>query len=152
MGPQSKTVADSLALNHEVMTDPSATVVPGPSPTSRLQQLYWINATPMETSIAQGDHATSALQILETPLFTGATGFYQEGQDSAENITGSRQASALNTSVMAAAEANYGRMDESLRYVTLSPRSWIRNSQERCQSFSTARIIPISRTLQAVPW
>ncbi len=33
-------------------------------------------------------------------------------------IAGSRQASALNTSVMAVAEANYGRIDESLRYLT----------------------------------
>jgi glycogen debranching enzyme len=34
-------------------------------------------------------------------------------------IQGSQQASALNTSVMAVAEANYDRMSESLRYVTL---------------------------------
>jgi hypothetical protein len=110
--------ADSLALNHEVPTDPTATVVPGPSPTTQLQQLYWINATPMETNIAEVDHATTAFPTLESSIFTGTTGFYQEGQDLALNITGSRQASALNTSVMAVAEANYGRMDESLRYVT----------------------------------
>jgi hypothetical protein len=109
--------ADSLALNHEVPTDPSATVVPGPSPTTRLQQLYWINATPMETSIAQADHAASAFATLEGPVFTGTTGYYQEGQDLSQNIKGSRQASALNTSVMAVAEANYGRMGQSLRYL-----------------------------------
>ena len=45
------------------------------------------------------------------------TGYYQEGRDEAQGITGSRQASALNTFVMAVAEANYGRMDKSLRYV-----------------------------------
>ena len=32
-------------------------------------------------------------------------------------IQGGRQASAVNTGVMAIAEANYGRMDQSLRYV-----------------------------------
>jgi hypothetical protein len=110
--------ADSLALNHEMPTDPAATVVPGPSPTTQLQQLYWINATPMETNIAEVDHATTAFRTLESSIFTGTTGFYQEGQDLAQKITGSRQASALNTSVMAVAEANYGRMDESLQYVT----------------------------------
>jgi hypothetical protein len=54
---------------------------------------------------------------LEGPTFTGTTGFYQQGQDLPE-IKGSQQASALNTSVMAVAEANYGRMDEALKYVT----------------------------------
>jgi glycogen debranching enzyme len=107
--------ADSLALNHEVQTDPLATVVAGSAPTTQLQQLYWINATPMETNIAQADHANIAFPILEGSVFTGQTGFYQEGRG--VNIKGSEQASALNTSVMAVAEANYGRMDESLRYV-----------------------------------
>ncbi|MBV8141327.1 MAG: hypothetical protein JOZ60_04700, partial [Verrucomicrobia bacterium] len=103
--------ADSLGLNHPVPTDPNATVVPGPSPFTQLQQFYWINATPMETGIATVDHATAALPILESPLLTGNTGFYQESRSP------NRQASALNTSVMAVAEANYGRMDESLRYL-----------------------------------
>jgi hypothetical protein len=109
--------ADSLALNHPVATDPTATVVPGASPTTRLQQLYWINATPMETNLAETDHATSAFAKLEGTTFTGTTGFYQQGQD-LPKIKGSQQASALNTSVMAVAEANYGRMDKALQYVT----------------------------------
>ena len=53
-----------------VPTDPPATVVQGP-PTTRLQQLYWINATPMETNIAEADHARSAFKILESSIFTG---------------------------------------------------------------------------------
>jgi hypothetical protein len=108
--------ADSLALDHVVQTDPTATVVTT-LPINKLQQLYWINATPMETNIAKVDHASTAFPTLEGPIFTGDTGFFQEGQD-LPLIKGSRQASALNTSVMAVAEANYGRMTESLRYVT----------------------------------
>ena len=71
----------------------------------------------METNLAETDHATSAFANLEGPTFTGTTGFYQQGQDLPE-IKGSRQASALNTSVMAVAEANYGRMAEALKYIT----------------------------------
>jgi glycogen debranching enzyme len=107
--------ADSLALNHDVLTDPGATT--GPLPINQLQQLYWINATPMETNIARPGRAETAFSKLESSLFTG-TGFYQQAQQ-LPLIKGSRQASALNTSVMAVAEANYGRMRESLRYVTL---------------------------------
>lgn len=108
--------ADSLALNHPVATDPSAAL--GTQPITQLQQLYWIDATPMETSIARPDRATTAFPTLEGPIFTGTTGFYQQGRDLTRAINGSRQASALNTAVMAVAEANYGRMSESLRYVT----------------------------------
>jgi glycogen debranching enzyme len=107
--------ADSLALDHDVATDPGAAT--GPQPINQLEQLYWINATPMETNIARPDRAAIAFPKLEGPLFTGLTGFYQQGQE-LPLIKGSRQASALNTSVMAVAEANYGRMSESLRYVT----------------------------------
>jgi hypothetical protein len=71
----------------------------------------------MEINLAEPGHATSAFANLEGSTFTGTTGFYQQGQDPPE-IKGSLQASALNTSVMAAAEANYGRMDEALKYVT----------------------------------
>jgi hypothetical protein len=103
--------ADSLALDHVVPTDPPAAVVTT-LPINKLQQLYWIDATPMETNIAQADHASAAFPILESSVFTGNTGFFQQGK-----ATG-RQASALNTSVMAIAEANYGRMTQSLRYVS----------------------------------
>jgi hypothetical protein len=108
--------ADSLALNFPVPTDPGAAL--GTQPITQLEQLYWINATPMETNIARPDRAATAFSTLEGPIFTGDTGFYQQGQDLSRGINGSRQASALNTSVMAVAEANYGRMSESLRYVT----------------------------------
>jgi hypothetical protein len=111
--------ADSLALPQTVATDPTATTG-SLQPYTQFQQLYWTNATPMETGIAPVQDATMAFanpNNLESSVFTGTTGFYQEGQ-SLPQIQGSRQASGLNTGVMAVAEAKYGRMDESLRYVS----------------------------------
>jgi hypothetical protein len=109
--------ADSLALTQKVLTDPPA-ALSTKSTTQQLEQLYWINATPMETSFASVLDASIAFPQLESSTFTGTTGFYQQGQ-SLPAIKGSRQASAVNTGVMAIAEANYGRMDQSLRYVNL---------------------------------
>jgi hypothetical protein len=108
--------ADSLALNQKVPTDPPAAL--GTLPITQLEQLYWINATPMETSIAAVQQASVAFPQLESSTFTGTTGFYQQGQN-LPAIKGNRQASAVNTGVMAIAEANYGRMDQSLEYVNL---------------------------------
>jgi hypothetical protein len=110
--------ADSLALNHEVSTDPGATL--GTAPVTQLEQYYWTNATPMETAFAPTAHAEIAFPQLENtqlpgPVFTGANGFYQQAQTS--TMHGNQQASAVNTGVMAVAEANYGRMDESLKYL-----------------------------------
>src|SRR5260221_14045692 len=92
--------ADSLALNQKVPTDPPAAL--GTLPITQLEQLYWINATPMETSIASVLDASIAFPQLESSTFTGTTGFYQQANK------GGRQASAVNTGVMAIAEANYG--------------------------------------------
>src|SRR5258708_23903961 len=103
--------ADSLALNQVVPTDPPAAI--GTLPITQLEQLYWINATPMETSITSVEDASIAFPQLESSTFTGTTGFYQQGQ-SLPAIKGNRQASAVNTGVMAIAEAHYGRMNRSL--------------------------------------
>ena len=105
--------ADSLALPNVVKTDPSATLGLPNQTFTQLEQLFWINATPMETSIALPARAATAFPMLESPSFTGTNGFYQQA------MPGGLQASAVNTGVMAVAEANYGRMDESLRYVGL---------------------------------
>ena len=107
--------ADSLALSQVVPTDPPATLGTQKGYT-QLQQLYWIDATPMETSFALTGDAAMSFPQLESSTFTGTTGFFQQGQ-SLPAIQGNLQASAVNTGVMAIAEANYGRMDESLRYV-----------------------------------
>ena len=108
--PSQGLFADSLALSQKVPTDPPATLGPPPGIT-QLEQLYWINATPMETSFASVADASIAFPQLESSTFTGTTGFFQQG------MKGGFQASAVNTGVMAIAEANYGRMDQSLRYV-----------------------------------
>jgi hypothetical protein len=112
--PSQGLFADSLALSQMVPTDPPAVTVPPNQPGrfySQLEQLYWINATPMETSFASVSDASMAFPQLESSTFTGTTGFFQQGKK------GGLQASAVNTGVMAIAEANYGRMDQSLRYV-----------------------------------
>jgi hypothetical protein len=113
--PERELYADSLALNQKMPTNPLAVL--GAAPTTKLQQLYWINATPMETDFASSDHANAALSKLESSVFTGTNGFYQAGAGGGFNGKGDLEASALPSSVMAVAEANYGRVDQSLRYV-----------------------------------
>ena len=113
--PERGLYADSLALNQEVPTNPLAAL--GTAPITKLQQLYWTVATPMETGFASSDHANTAFQKLESSVFTGTSGFYQAGEGGGPTGKGDLEASALPSSVMAVAEANYGRVDESMRYV-----------------------------------
>ena len=113
--PEQGLYADSLALNQKVPTNPLAAL--GTAPITKTQQLYWTNATPMEANFASSDHANTALPNLESSVFTGTNGFYQAGVGGGPNGKGDLEASALPSSVMAVAEANYGRVDESLRYV-----------------------------------
>ena len=113
--PEQGLYADSLALNQKVPTNPLAAL--GTAPITKLEQLYWTNATPMETNFASSDHANTTLPNLESSVFTGTNGFYQAGVGGGPNGKGDLEASALPSSVMAVAEANYGRVDESLRYV-----------------------------------
>jgi hypothetical protein len=74
----------------------------------------------METDIALPERVVIAFPTLESARFTdldpSSGGFYQQG--SGPGINGNFQASAVNTGVMAVAEANYGRTDLSLRYAT----------------------------------
>jgi glycogen debranching enzyme len=116
--PDQSLFADSLALNHQVPDDPDQTL--GTAPITKLQSFFWINAIPMEADIALPERATAALPILESARFTdldpSSGGFYQQG--SGPGVAGNFQASAVNTGVMAVAEANYGRMDLSLSYAT----------------------------------
>ena len=119
--PDQGLFADSLALNHPVKDDPGATL--GTAPITKLQTFFWINATPMETDIALPERAVIAFPTLESARFTdldpSSGGFYQQGMGPiGSGIKGSFQASAVNTGVMAVAEANYGRADLSLRYAT----------------------------------
>ena len=119
--PDQGLFADSLALNHPVADDPDATL--GTAPITKLQTFFWINATPMETDIALPERAVIAFPTLESARFTdldpSSGGFYQQGMGPiGSGINGTFQASAVNTGVMAVAEANYGRTDLSLRYAT----------------------------------
>jgi hypothetical protein len=113
--PERGLYADSLALNQKVSADPLAAL--GSAAITKMQQLYWTNATPMETDFASSDHANTAFPKLESSVFTGANGFYQAGVGGGPNGKGDLEAAALPSSVMAVAEASYGRVDESLRYV-----------------------------------
>ena len=70
----------------------------------------------METSFALPGDAAMAFPQLESSTFTGPTGFFQQGR-SLPAIKGDLEASAVNTGAVAIAEANYGRMEQSLRYV-----------------------------------
>ena len=74
--PSQRLFADSLALNQIVPTDPPAAL--GNLPITPLEQLYWTNATPMETSLASVLDASTAFTRLESSAFTGKTGFYQQ--------------------------------------------------------------------------
>jgi hypothetical protein len=113
--PERGLYADSLALNQKVPADPLAALCS--APITKMQQLYWTNATPMETNFASSDRANTAFPNLESSVFTGTNGFYQAGVGGGPSGKGDLEASALPSSVMAVAEATYGRVDESLRYV-----------------------------------
>ena len=90
----------------------------------QLQQRHWINATPMEVVLAEhglsseiGDgvlaplgHANAALDTLEGAGFTGECGLFHTGVDGGPTGAGELKCWTLPTSVMAVAEANYGRL------------------------------------------
>jgi hypothetical protein len=113
--PERGLYADSLALNQKVPTNPLAAL--GTAPITKLQQSHWTVAIPMETDFASSEHADTTFQILESSMFTGTNGFFQAGRGGGPTGKGDLEASALPSSVMAVAEANYGRVDESMRYV-----------------------------------
>jgi glycogen debranching enzyme len=76
----------------------------------KLQQKHWINATPMETLLAPQNRATTALNTLESGDFTGSCGLFHTGRGGGPTGVGELKCWTLPTSVMAVAEANYGRL------------------------------------------
>jgi glycogen debranching enzyme len=76
----------------------------------QLQQKHWINATPMETLLAPQNRATAALDTLESSTFTGSCGLFHTGAGGGPTGAGELKCWTLPTSVMAVAEANYGRL------------------------------------------
>ncbi|WP_139490840.1 glycogen debranching protein [Brevibacillus dissolubilis] len=88
-------------------------------PDQQLQQRHWITATPMETGLASAEHAHAALDQLESETFTGPTGLYHTGMSGGPQGKGELKVWSLPNSVMAAGEANYGRLGENqaLKYM-----------------------------------
>ena len=76
----------------------------------QLQQKHWINATPMEVLLAPENRATAALDTLESGDFTGSCGLFHTGRGGGPTGAGELKCWTLPTSVMAVAEANYGRL------------------------------------------
>ncbi|WP_308635768.1 alpha-L-rhamnosidase-related protein [Paenibacillus silvisoli] len=72
----------------------------------------WVINTPMETGLAPRDKAIQALNRMGTDEFTGPWGTYLSGLYQDQMMT-------ISTGVQAVAEAQYDRMDESLRFVRL---------------------------------
>ncbi|MGH2786961.1 MAG: glycogen debranching protein [Actinomycetota bacterium] len=114
--PEENLYADSLC-NPGDEGDEGTNVCP--TPTGRLQQKHWINATPMEGLLAIEPHAHAALDRLESPEFTGECGLFHTGRGGGPTEAGELKCWTLPNSVMAVAEANYGRTagDEALHYM-----------------------------------
>jgi glycogen debranching enzyme len=73
-------------------------------------QRHWACALPMTVGLAPVEHAEAALRRLESLEFSGATGlFHTAGTD--------RRVWTVGNGVMAVAEANYGRLEQALRYM-----------------------------------
>lgn len=83
----------------------------------QLLQQHWIGATPMEVGLATPDHASAALKQFE--LLSGSCGLYHTGPNGGPDGKGELKCWTLPTSVMAVAEANYGRLgdDQALFYM-----------------------------------
>jgi len=120
-------------------------------------QRHWTGVTPMEAELvrpgrpvsplASKEHATAALDQREKPCYTGEFGLFHTGtgptSDPAGNpgpscdpvvsqVKSERSIFSLNTSIMAVAEGNYGRLgrDQQQVYTTgnariqLDPKVW----------------------------
>jgi glycogen debranching enzyme len=85
----------------------------------QLQQKHWINATPMEALLAPEERANAALDTLESGDFTGECGLFHTGRGGGPEGQGELRCWTLPSSVMAVAEANYGRLanEQALFYM-----------------------------------
>jgi glycogen debranching enzyme len=102
----------SLPLYADSLCDPGDVIAGGvcSQENQQLQQRHWINATPMETALAPQAHANAALDTLESSIFTGPGGLYHTGVKGGPDGQGELKCWTLPTSVMAVAEARYGRL------------------------------------------
>jgi glycogen debranching enzyme len=105
--------ADSLCSRDDASSGVGLCTRPG----QKLQEKYWIDATPMETGLVPAANATKALDRMESSVFTGRYGLFQAGTGGGVDGQGDLHVYTLPTSVIAAGEANYGRVDQALKYV-----------------------------------
>jgi hypothetical protein len=110
--------ADSLCNAGDELDPPDGATNVCLAPDTQLQQQHWINATPMEMAFGRTDHANTALDELEGAL-SGPCGLFHTGPGGGPDGAGELKCWTLPTSVMAVAEANYGRLgpDQALRYI-----------------------------------
>ena len=81
------------------------------APDTQLEQRHWISATPMEVSLAKSEHAVDALEQLEAA--SGPCGLYHTSLGGGPDEQGELKCWTLPTSVLAVAEANYGRLRDN---------------------------------------
>jgi len=103
--------ADSLCNSATANPDPSWDNYCREGDNQQLQQRHWFNATPMEVLLAPQNRATVALNTLSS-AFTGSCGLFHTGADGGPTRAGELKCWTLPTSVMAVAEANYGRLGD----------------------------------------
>jgi len=103
---------------------------------SRLQQRHWIGVTPMEVELVRSGEtrpglattaqARRALALRETSCYGNAFGLFHTGAPGCDPVQSSVPAErvifTLNSSIMAVAEGNYGRLDAQRRFVTANRR------------------------------
>lgn len=77
------------------------------------QHRHWTNAVPMEVGLALPSRALKALERLESPEFSGTLGLFHTGVGGGPDGKGELKIWTVPTSVMAVAEANYGRLGEA---------------------------------------
>jgi glycogen debranching enzyme len=116
--PDISRYADSLCNAGDEEDAPPGGINVCQAPDTQLQQQHWINATPMEMGLGPVDLARTALDSLEAEL-TGPCGLFHTGPGGGPDGAGELKCWTLPTSVMAVAEANYGRLgqDQALRYI-----------------------------------
>jgi hypothetical protein len=145
-GGDAKAYADSI----DDVEDPA-------NDNTKIFQRHWIGVTPMEVELAKPDgstsplstaeHGSTALDQRETPCYTGDLGLDHTGTGPTSDPKGNpgpscdsvvstvasdREIFSLNSSIMAVAEGNYGRLgaDQQGRYTTgnariqLDPSVW----------------------------
>ncbi|MDQ3620535.1 MAG: glycogen debranching protein [Actinomycetota bacterium] len=120
--PRANLYADSRCNPGDVSADPGNVCR---RPEQKLQQRHWINATPMETTMADKSKGRRALNRLETSTFTGACGLYHTGKGGGPERNGELKCWTLPNSVMAIGESNYGHPEDALYYMKRGIAAWL---------------------------